>query len=32
MKQSVLLTITSVLTLLLLTLHLADDIVYGFEK
>ena len=32
MKQSVLLTITSVLTLLFLTLHLADDIVYGFEK
>ena len=32
MKQSVLLTITSVLTLLLLTLHLADDIVLGFEK
>jgi hypothetical protein len=32
MKQSVLLTITSVLTLLLLTLHLADDIVRGFEK
>jgi hypothetical protein len=32
MKQSVLLTITSVLTLLFLTLHLADDIVRGFEK
>jgi hypothetical protein len=32
MKQSVLLTLTSVLTLLFLTLHLADDIVRGFEK
>jgi hypothetical protein len=32
MKQSVLLPIASVLTLLLLTLHLADDIVRGFEK
>ena len=32
MKQSVLLTITSVLSLLFLTLHLADDIVRGFEK
>src|SRR3954463_14490160 len=32
MKQSVLLTIASVLTVLLLTLHLADDIVRGFEK
>jgi len=32
MKQSVLLTITSLLTLLLLLLHLADDIVLGFEK
>ena len=32
MKQSVLLTISSMLTILLLTLHLADDIVYGFEK
>jgi hypothetical protein len=32
MKQSVLLTIASVLTLLFLTLHLADDIVRGFEK
>src|SRR3954464_8593157 len=31
MKQSVLLTIASVLTVLLLTLHLADDIVRGFE-
>jgi hypothetical protein len=32
MKQSVLLTIASVLTLLLLIFHLADDIVRGFEK
>jgi hypothetical protein len=32
MKQSVLLTILSVLTVLFLTLHLADDIVRGFEK
>lgn len=32
MKQSILLTIASVLTLLFLTLHLADDIVRGFEK
>jgi hypothetical protein len=32
MKQSVLLTITSLLSLLFLTLHLADDIVRGFEK
>jgi hypothetical protein len=32
MKQSVLLPIASVLTLLFLTLHLADDIVRGFEK
>jgi hypothetical protein len=32
MKQSVLLTITSMITLLFLTLHLADDIVRGFEK
>jgi hypothetical protein len=32
MKQSVLLTIVSVLTVLFLTLHLADDIVRGFEK
>jgi len=32
MKQSVLWTIASTLTLLLLTLHLADDIVRGFEK
>lgn len=32
MKQSVLSTIASMLTILLLTLHLADDIVRGFEK
>jgi len=32
MKQSVLLTLASLLTLLLLLLHLADDIVLGFEK
>lgn len=32
MKQSVLLTITSVLSILFCLLHLADDIVYGFEK
>jgi hypothetical protein len=32
MKQSVLLTITSLLALLFLTLHVADDIVRGFEK
>jgi hypothetical protein len=32
MKQSVLLTIVSVLAVLFLTLHLADDIVLGFEK
>jgi hypothetical protein len=32
MKQSVLLTITSVLSVLLIMLHLADDIVRGFEK
>ena len=31
MKQNLMLTITSLLSLLLLTLHLADDIVYGFE-
>jgi hypothetical protein len=30
MKQSVLLTIASVLTILLMTLHLAHDIVHGF--
>ena len=32
MKQSVLSTIASVLTILLLTFHLADDIVRGLEK
>ena len=32
MKQSVLLTITSLLSILLLTFHLADDIVRGFEQ
>jgi hypothetical protein len=32
MKQSVLLTLASVFSVLLLTLHLADDIVLGFEK
>ena len=32
MKESVLLTITSLLLILLLTFHLADDIVRGFEK
>ena len=31
MKRSLMLTITSLLTLLLLTLHLADDIVRGME-
>ena len=31
MKRSVMLTITSLLLILLLTFHLADDIVYGFE-
>ena len=31
MKQSVMLTITSLLSLLFLTFHLADDIVRGFE-
>ena len=31
MKRSVMLTITSLLSLLFLTFHLADDIVYGFE-
>ncbi|HJQ32995.1 MAG TPA: hypothetical protein VJ866_12485 [Pyrinomonadaceae bacterium] len=31
MKQNVMLTITSLLTLLLLTFHIAGDIVYGFE-
>lgn len=32
MKQSVLLTITSVLSILLFSLHVADDIIRGFEK
>ena len=32
MKQTAILTTASLLTLLLLTLHLADDIVRGFEK
>ena len=32
MKQSVLLTIASVFSIFLTTLHLADDIVRGFEK
>lgn len=32
MKQSVILTISSMLSILLMTLHLADDIVRGFEK
>jgi hypothetical protein len=31
MKQSVLLTITSLISILLATFHLADDIVRGFE-
>jgi hypothetical protein len=31
MKRDLTLTITSVLTILLLTLHLADDIGHGFE-
>ena len=31
MKQSVMLTITSLLSILFLTLHLADDIVRGYE-
>ena len=31
MKPNVLLTIASLLSILFLTLHLADDIVYGFE-
>ena len=31
MKNSVMLTITSLLLLLFLTFHLADDIVYGWE-
>jgi hypothetical protein len=32
MKNSALLTITSLLSILFLTFHLADDIVRGFEK
>ena len=32
MKNSVMLTITSLLLLLFLTFHLADDIVHGFEE
>ena len=32
MKRSVMLTITSLLSILLFTFHLADDIVRGFEK
>lgn len=32
MKNSVILTITSLLLVLLLTFHLADDIVRGFER
>lgn len=32
MKDNVLLTIASLLSILLLTFHLADDIVRGFEK
>jgi hypothetical protein len=32
MKENVLLTITSLLSILLTTLHLADDIVRGFER
>jgi hypothetical protein len=32
MRQNVSLTIASVLSVLLMTLHLADDIVRGFEK
>ncbi|HEX3249934.1 MAG TPA: hypothetical protein VHS05_10940, partial [Pyrinomonadaceae bacterium] len=31
MKHSVMLTITSLLTILLMTFHLSDDIVRGFE-
>ena len=31
-KQNLLLTITSVLSILFMALHLADDIVLGFEK
>lgn len=32
MKQNLLLTITSVLSILFMTFHLADDIVRGFEQ
>ena len=32
MKQSVLLTLASVLSILLFSLHVADDIIRGFEK
>ena len=32
MKNNVLLTVSSLVTLILLTFHLADDIVRGFEK
>lgn len=32
MKQSILLTVASMFLILLMTLHLADDIVRGFEK
>lgn len=32
MKENVLLTITSLLSILLLTFHVADDIVRGFEQ
>jgi hypothetical protein len=32
MKHSVMLTITSLLSILFLTFHLADDIIRGFEK
>ena len=32
MKQSVILTVTSMLMIILSSLHLADDIVLGFEK
>ncbi len=32
MKQNVLLIVTSLLSILLLSIHVADDVVYGFEK
>ena len=32
MKHNVLLTVASLLSILLLTFHLTDDIVRGFEK